>query len=160
MGGLFWDKGRMEVLAVRAYATIEDIANLWRALTEAESQRAGHLLETASDTLRQIAQNRGKDLDHMLENNEVYESVLKDVVVAAVGRTLRASTTGEPVSQVSQSALGYSVSGTFLNPQGGMFFYDNELSRLGLGKRQRLGRIEMYADYESYSPESDSRHNC
>ena len=144
MGGLFWDKGRREELAMRAFATIEDMANLWRALTETELARAPHLLEVASDTLRQIAQNRGLNLDSMIYNGEIYESVLKDVVVAAVGRALRASTTGEPVSQVTQSALGYSVSGTFLNPQGGMFFYDNELARLGLGKRQRLGRIEMY----------------
>ena len=129
---------------MRAYATIEDMGNLWRALTETELARAPHLLEVASDTLRQMAQNRGLNLDSMLYNGEVYESVLKDVVVAAVGRALRASTTGEPVSQVTQSALGYSVSGTFLNPQGGMFFYDNELARLGLGKKQKLGRIEMY----------------
>ena len=129
---------------MRAFATIEDMANLWRALTETELTRAPHLLEVASDTLRQMAQNRGMNLDSMVYNGEIYESVLKDVVVAAVGRVLRASTTGEPVSQVTQSALGYSVSGTFLNPQGGMFFYDNELARLGLGKKQRLGRIEMY----------------
>lgn len=127
-----------------AFATVSDMANLWRALTETELARAPHLLEVASDTLRQMAQNRGMNLDNMLSNGEIYESVLKDVVVAAVGRVLRASTTGEPVSQVTQSALGYSVSGTYLNPQGGMFFYDNELSRLGLGKKQRLGRIEMY----------------
>ena len=129
---------------MRAFATIEDMANLWRALTETELARAPHLLEVASDTLRQMAQNRGMNLDSMVYNGEIYESVLKDVVVAAVGRVLRASTTGEPVSQVTQSALGYSVSGTYLNPQGGMFFYDNELARLGLGKRQKLGRIEMY----------------
>ena len=129
---------------MRAFATIEDMANLWRALTETELARAPHLLEVASDTLRQMAQNRGMNLDNMVYNREIYESVLKDVVVAAVGRVLRASTTGEPVSQVTQSALGYSVSGTYLNPQGGMFFYDNELARLGLGKRQKLGRIEMY----------------
>ena len=129
---------------MRAYATIEDMGNLWRALTATELARAPHLLEVASDTLRQMAQNRGLNLDSMLYNGEIYESVLKDVVVAAVGRVLRASTTGEPVSQVTQSALGYSVSGTYLNPQGGMFFYDNELARLGLGKRQKLGRIEMY----------------
>lgn len=127
-----------------AFATVSDMATLWRALTETELARAPHLLEVASDTLRQMAQNRGMNLDNMLSNGEIYESVLKDVVVAAVGRVLRASTTGEPVSQVTQSALGYSVSGTYLNPQGGMFFYDNELSRLGLGKKQRLGRIEMY----------------
>lgn len=127
-----------------AFATVSDMANLWRALTETELARAPHLLEVASDTLRQMAQNRGLNLDSMVSNGEIYESVLKDVVVAAVGRVLRASTTGEPVSQVTQSALGYSVSGTYLNPQGGMFFYDNELSRLGLGKKQRLGRIEMY----------------
>ena len=134
---------------MRAFATIEDMANLWRALTETELTRAPHLLEVASDTLRQMAQNRGMNLDSMVYNGEIYESVLKDVVVAAVGRVLRASTTGEPVSQVTQSALGYSVSGTYLNPQGGMFFYDNELARLGLNRKQQLGRIEMYVTDES-----------
>lgn len=136
-----------------AFATIDDMVNLWRALTDAESVRATYLLEAASDTLRQTAKNRGYDLDQMIEDKKIYENVVKDVVIAAVARVLRSSTTSEPVSQFSQAALGYSISGTYLNPQGGIFFYDNELSRLGLRKKQRLGRIELY-DPDTRNPNS------
>ena len=80
----------------------------------------------------------------MLDDGDIYESVVIDVVIAAVTRVLRSSTTSEPMTQFSQSALGYSISGTYLNPQGGIFFYDNELVRLGLKKKQRLGRVELY----------------
>lgn len=127
-----------------AFATTEDIVNLWRALTETEAARATYLLDVASDTLRQQAKERGYDLDQMIEDGDVYESVVKDVTIAAVTRILRSSTTAEPMTQFSQAALGYSISGTYLNPQGGIFFYDNELARLGLKKKQRLGRIELY----------------
>ena len=136
-----------------ALATIDDMVNLWRALTDAESVRATYLLEAASDTLRQTAKNRGYDLDKMIEDKKIYENVVKDVVIAAVARVLRSSTTSEPVSQFSQAALGYSISGTYLNPQGGIFFYDNELSRLGLRKKQRFGRIALY-DPDTRNPNS------
>lgn len=128
-----------------AFAVTDDIVIMWRALTEAERERAEVLLEVSSDTLRQIAQDRGYDLDQMIEDGKVYATVVKDVVIAAVTRVLRSSTTSEPMTQFSQSALGYSISGTYLNPQGGIFFFDNELQRIGLNKKQRLGRIELYA---------------
>lgn len=126
------------------FATTADIVNLWRPLSDGEMTRAEYLLSTASDTLRQTARNRGYDLDQMIDDGKVYINVVIDVVVAAVTRVLRASTTSEPMTQISQSALGYSFSGTYLNPQGGIFYYDNELGRLGLKKKQRLRRIELY----------------
>ena len=126
-----------------AFASTEDIITMWRALTETETERADALLEVSSDTLRQIAKDRGYDLDQMITDGTVRITVVKDVVIAAVTRVLRASTTSEPMTQFSQAALGYSVSGTYLNPQGGIFFFDNELRRLGLRKKQRLGRIEL-----------------
>ena len=128
-----------------AFAVTDDIVIMWRALTEAERARAEVLLEVSSDTLRQIAKDRGYDLDQMIEDGKVYATVVKDVVIAAVTRVLRSSTTSEPMTQFSQSALGYSISGTYINPQGGIFFFDNELQRIGLNKKQRLGRIELYA---------------
>lgn len=128
-----------------AFAVTDDIVIMWRALTEAERARAEVLLEVSSDTLRQIAKDRGYDLDQMIEDGKVYATVVKDVVIAAVTRVLRSSTTSEPMTQFSQSALGYSISGTYLNPQGGIFFFENELQRIGLNKKQRLGRIELYA---------------
>ena len=53
------------------------------------------------------------------------------------------STRQEPMTQFSESALGYSVSGSFLVPGGGLFIKDNELKRLGF-KRHRFGVIDFY----------------
>ena len=53
------------------------------------------------------------------------------------------STDGEPLSQMSESALGYTVSGTYLVPGGGLFIKKSELARLGL-RRQRIGVREIY----------------
>ena len=46
---------------------------------------------------------------------------------------------------MSQSALGYSVSGTYAVPGGGIgnAIMDRDLKRLGL-KRPRIGAIELY----------------
>ena len=86
-----------------AFAVTDDIVIMWRALTEAERARAEVLLEVSSDTLRQIAKDRGYDLDQMIEDGKVYATVVKDVVIAAVTRVLRSSTTSEPMTQFSQS---------------------------------------------------------
>jgi hypothetical protein len=69
--------------------------------------------------------------------------VLKSVTVDIVTRTLLTSTDDEPMAQTSESALGYSWSGTYLVPGGGLFIKNTELSRLGL-RRQRYGVIDFY----------------
>lgn len=66
-----------------------------------------------------------------------------------VARTLMTSTDSEPMTQTSESALGYSWSGTFLVPGGGLFIKNSELSRLGL-RRQRYGVIDFYDENTRY----------
>ena len=85
----------------------------------------------------------GKDLDQMVEDGELYEGVLVSVVVDVVARTLMTSTEGEPLTQESQGALGYTWSGTYLVPGGGLFIKKSELARLGL-RRQKYGVIETW----------------
>lgn len=127
------------------FATISDIISLWRALTPEEITRATALLPIVSDSLREEAKKVGEDLDAKAEESATFSSVLKSVTVDVVARTLLTSTEGEPLAQESQSALGYSWSGTYLVPGGGLFIKDKELARLGL-KQQRRGVIELY-DY-------------
>ena len=124
------------------YATVADVASLWRPLSAVEATRAAELLPIISDTLRQEAIKVGKDLDRMIENGKVFPSVVKAVTVDVCARTLLTSTTNEPMTQFSQSALGYTVSGTYLVPGGGLFVKNTELARLGL-KRQRYGVIDL-----------------
>lgn len=127
------------------FATVEDIEKLWRVLKSDERQRAEELLAVVSDSLRCEANKVGKDLDAMLRDQPSLQSVAKSVTVDVVARTLMTSTDQEPMSQVSESALGYSVSGTYLIPGGGLFIKNTELSRLGL-RRQRYGVIDFYAE--------------
>lgn len=126
------------------YATIDDIIALWRPLTPQEQERAAALLPVVSDSLRQAARNVGRDLDAMLKDGEVLENVLKSVTVDVTARAIMTPTDDAPMTQMSQSALGYSVSGTYLVPGGGLFIKRSELARLGL-RRQRIGVIELYA---------------
>lgn len=125
------------------FATIEDVQDLWRSLTPSEMERATELLPVISDSLRYEAQKAGKNLDDMISSNAALATVAKSVTVDVVARTLMTSTDAEPMTQISESALGYSMSGTFLVPGGGLFIKKSELARLGL-RRQRIGAIDLY----------------
>jgi hypothetical protein len=80
----------------------------------------------------------------MIDDDEDLAIVAKSVTVDVVMRELMTSTDQEPMTQYTQSALGYSVSGSFLSPGGGLFIKNDELKRLGITK-QRFGVIEPYA---------------
>ena len=127
------------------FATIDDITILWRPLTPSEKERAEALLPIVSDSLRMEAIKVGKNLDKMIEENPVLVNVATSVTVDVVARTLMTSTNQEPMTQYTQSALGYSASGTFLVPGGGLFIKKSELARLGL-RRQRIGVIDLYGN--------------
>lgn len=127
------------------FATLEDIENIWRALSAEEEIRAKNLLKGVSDCLRYEAQKVGKNLDAMIAESDSLRNVAKSVTVDVVARTLMTSTDAEPMTQMTQTALGYSVSGTYLIPGGGLFIKKSELARLGL-KRQRMGVIDLYGN--------------
>lgn len=127
------------------FATLEDLATLWRPLKPDETKRAEALLGLVSDSLRNEAQKVNKNLDEMVADNPALASVAQSVTVDVVARTLMTSTNQEPMTQMTQSALGYSYSGSFLVPGGGLFIKDSELKRLGI-KRQRYGVIDFYGN--------------
>lgn len=130
---------------MKEFATISDVEELWRQLTPAEMERAEKLLPIICDSLRMEADKVGKDLDEMIEEKPKLASVAKSVTVDVVARTLMTATDQEPMTQMSQTALGYSFSGTYLIPGGGLFIKKTELARLGL-RRQRYGVIDFYGD--------------
>lgn len=128
---------------MNVYATIDDMTNLWRTMTPEEEKRAKALIEVVSASLRAEAKKVGKDLEKMIAADEDLQIVAKSVTVDVVARTLMTSTNQEPMTQTSESALGYSVSGTFLVPGGGLFIKRSELARLGL-RRQKYGVLQVY----------------
>lgn len=129
---------------MQPFATIEDLENLWRVLKPDEIERAKQLLVIVSDSLREEAGRVGKDLDKMINEKPPYfTNVVKSVTVDIVARTLMTSTDQEPMTQTTESAMGYSWSGSYLVPGGGLFIKNTELSHLGL-RRQRYGVIDFY----------------
>lgn len=110
-----------------------------------EVARAESLLVVVSDSLREEAYKVGKDLDTMVIDRPTFATVVKSVTVDVVARTLMTSTDQEPMTQFAEGALGYSVSGSYLVPGGGLFIKDTELKRLGL-KKQRYGVIDFYGE--------------
>ena len=124
------------------YATTEDISRMWRKLTMDEMQKSEAILPVVSDALRVEAKKVGKDLDEMCQD-PTYANVVKSVVVDVTTRILQEDTHGgDAMSQITQSALGYSLTGTYLSPGGGLFIKNSELARLGL-RRQKYGVIDL-----------------
>lgn len=124
------------------YTTVDNVIQLFRQLTKEEADKASELIPVIESSIKLEANNVGKDLEEMLEDED-FKNVFRSVVVDIVGRTLMTSTNQEPMTQSSESALGYSWSGTFLVPGGGLFIKRSELAKLGL-KRQRYGVIDFY----------------
>ena len=100
-------------------------------------------MKIVSDSLREEAKKVSKDLDKMVLDSPSYQSVVKSVTVDVVARTLMTSTDQEPMTQMAESAMGYSFSGSYLVPGGGLFIKESELKRLGF-KKQRYGVIDLY----------------
>ncbi len=125
-----------------AYATVDDVRALWRALTAEEEERVKALLPVIAARLRYEAKIRHYDLDAMIADDEDLAEIAKMITVDVVARTLMTSTDQEPMSQYTESAGGYSVSGTFLVPGGGLFIKNSELAELGI-LRQRYGTVDL-----------------
>ena len=127
------------------FATLEDVEVLFRSLSAEESERVTALLPIISDELRYRAMTVNRDLDEMITATPILANVAKEVTVSIIGRILRQPTTGEAMSQESQAGLGYSWSGTYAIPGGGIgnAIMPSDLKRLGL-KRPRIGIIDFY----------------
>ena len=128
------------------YATMDDVQALGRTLTADEQEKVPQLLEIASALLRTEAKKRGYDLDQMIADDPDKGLIAKILTVNGVVRSLNAASDTSPAAvQGSQSALGYSVSYTYLNAGQDIYFLKNELKELGI-MRQKCGVLEVY-DY-------------
>ncbi len=123
------------------YATVDDIIKRFRSLTTEEIEKAEAIIPEVSSALRLEAKKAKKDLDQMAEDADYY-NVVKMVVCDIVIRRLEQDADhSSNLTNESQSAMGYSWSGTYVNTGGGTSILDKDLKRLGL-KRQRVGFID------------------
>lgn len=128
------------------YATLADVLTISGAsYSSTEQARVETLIPLVCDLIRTEGAAVGKDIDELVSIDDSYASVVKLVVSDVIVRVMRQSTTGDPMSQESQSALGYSWSGTYAIPGGGvaMSLMTNEKKILGL-KRQQYGAVDIW----------------
>ena len=128
------------------FATLEELITLSGAsYTTEQMSRAAELLPLVSDLIRVEGKKCGVDVDDKVSESTTYASVVKLVVCDVVSRAMRQSTSGDSMVQESQTALGYTWSGTYAIPGGGvaMSLMNNEKKLLGF-RRQRYGVIELW----------------
>jgi len=127
------------------YATVQDIIDRYRPLSQDEQMRAAILITDVCNHIRYEASRENKNYDALVAADSNRASVAKQVTVDVVYRILRQSIDGDPMTQESQSANGYSWSGTYSIPGGGMTnaFLRKDWAALGL-HTQKYGVIEWY----------------
>lgn len=127
------------------YASIEDYEKVYNIILNNEQQkRLLVLIELASSLLREEANKRNMNLSAVISSSDDKANVAKMVVLACVHRVMSKDDDQDmPLEQFSQSALGYTFSGTYVNPGDDLYYLRNELKRMGIIK-QRYGAMEIY----------------
>ena len=140
------------VTAPNAYANKDDLTLYWKAPT-GDGTRENYILKMASNRLRQIAIDVSKDLDALVNANEVYFLNVQGIVMEAAKRALLADTDKPAAETWSQTAGPYSENFKYSNPAGDLYFKKSELKLLGLYGTQTLGGIStsqnLYGDIYS-----------
>lgn len=127
------------------YASVEDYEKVYNtALNNEQHKRLLLLIELASSLLREEANKRNMNLSAVISSSDDKANVAKMVVLACVHRVMSKDDEQDmPLEQFSQSALGYTFSGTYVNPGDDLYYLRNELKRMGIIK-QRYGAMEIY----------------
>lgn len=127
------------------YASVEDYEKVYNtALNNEQHKRLLMLIELASSLLREEANKRNMNLGAVISSSDDKANVAKMVVLARVHRVMSKDDDQDmPLEQFSQSALGYTFSGTYVNPGDDLYYLRNELKRMGIIK-QRYGAMEIY----------------
>lgn len=115
-----------------AFATVDDLAARWRALSGAENAQAAVLLDDASDLIRTTCRAYAG----------VPLSTLKRITCAIVKRAMLAGGDAAGISQHTETAGSYSESYSYSNPAGDLYLTAAEKTSLGV-KRQRAFSIDM-----------------
>ena len=126
------------------YASVEDYEKVYNtALNNEQHKRLLMLIELASSLLREEANKRNMNLSAVISSSDDKANVAKMVVLACVHRVMSKDDDQDmPLEQFSQSALGYTFSGTYVNPGDDLYYLRNELKRMGIIK-QRYGAMEF-----------------
>lgn len=123
------------------FATVEDVMNLYGPLNADQLAKVEQLLTYTSSYFRTLAKEYGRDLKQEVIDDEDMKNNAKLATCNVVIRELDKGNSS--LSQESQSALGYTWSGTYVNTGGGLSILNKDLKLLGLN-RQRIGMVDIY----------------
>ena len=123
------------------FATVEDVMNLYGSLNADQLAKVEQLLTYTSSYFRTLAKDYGRDLNQEVIDDEDMKNNAKLATCNVVIRELDKGNSS--LSQESQSALGYTWSGTYVNTGGGLSILNKDLKLLGLN-RQRIGMVDIY----------------
>ena len=123
------------------FATVDDVIKLYGKLTAEQTEKVNELIGYVSNYFRSLAKEYGRDLDLEISEDEVIKSNAKLATINVVCRELDKKNSS--LSQESQSALGYTWSGSYVNTGGGLSVLNKDLKLLGLNK-QKVGLIDVY----------------
>ena len=123
------------------FATVEDVMNLYGPLNADQLSKVEQLLTYTSSYFRTLAKEYGRDLNQEVIDDEDMKNNAKLATCNVVIRELDKGNSS--LSQESQSALGYTWSGTYVNTGGGLSILNKDLKLLGLN-RQRIGMVDIY----------------
>ena len=123
------------------FATVEDVMNLYGPLNADQLAKVEQLLTYTSSYFRTLAKQYGRDLNQEVIDDEDMKNNAKLATCNVVIRELDKGNSS--LSQESQSALGYTWSGTYVNTGGGLSILNKDLKLLGLN-RQRIGMVDIY----------------
>ena len=123
------------------FATVEDVMNLYGPLNADQIAKVEQLLSYTSSYFRTLAKEYGRDLNQEVIDDEDMKNNAKLATCNVVIRELDKGNSS--LSQESQSALGYTWSGTYVNTGGGLSIINKDIKLIGLN-RQRIGMVDIY----------------
>ena len=135
------------------FATVEELEKFWKSLEESEEDRAEYLLILASDTLRQLALNAGKNLETLVSDGKILSNTLRQIVMEAVKRAMLTPVDQKPITQGSMTAGPYAETLTFANPAGDIWFKNSELKTLKLRGQKFSSVSTSRTNIYEHSPE-------
>lgn len=131
---------------MNSYANTDDVIAFKGPQTADAIARLNTILPACSAELRLIAKNQNKNLDNMIADDPDIELAVKKGIIDASMNYYYSSESKEPLmTQFSQAAGGYSISGTLTSPGGAFFFPKKFLKDIGLSC-QKISTIEVF-DY-------------
>lgn len=104
-----------------AFATAQDLADRWHALTTDEQAKATALLDDAADLIRTTCPKW----------RDAAEPTLKRVSCAAVKRAMLNGDDAAGVTQHTETAGAYTESFSYSNPAGDLYLTASEIESLG-----------------------------